>query len=207
MRGAHQFSLISSESTGWVPPCEVADVLARDHYLGPADQGRAWRDEHGVMVLANPRSRRLPHKTWLELTRWCLRGRKNGGSMQWREVRAAVLSAFPHVTTVVSYSDPAAGHTGALYRACNWLWAPTWHRLRPPPSGHGNWGSGQQAVKDRWVDPLRPDSDRERLLAVNDESLKARFPWAEYRDPKFRRGLRVGGTGGGDFGRFSTEAS
>ena len=37
------------------------------------------------------------------------------------------------VSTVVSYSDPSAGHTGSLYRACNWIWAPTWLRLRPPP--------------------------------------------------------------------------
>lgn len=202
MSGRHQFSLpVFVATDDWCVPADVADTLARDHYLGPTARGVAWRDGYGVLVLASPSSRRLP-ATWLELTRWCLRGIANGGSRQWCAVRERILRDYAHVTTVVSYSDPAAGHTGALYRACNWLWAPTWHRLRPPPSGNGNWGTGAQAVKDRWVDPLRPDDARASVLALRDESLRARMPWAEYREPVFRRGLRVGCTGGGDFGKF-----
>ena len=56
---------------------------------------------------------------------------------------------YPRCTTIVSYSDPSVGHTGALYRACNWLWAPTWHRLQPPPTGCGSWdGKKRSSPKD-----------------------------------------------------------
>src|SRR5262245_60944398 len=130
------------------------EILARDHYLGPSSRGFVYRDEFGIIVFANPSSRRLPQYRWLELVRWCLRGQKNDGSQQWRHVVAFLRREHPEITTIVSYSDPSYGHTGALYRACNWLWAPTWHRLREPPTGNGNWGTGRQAVKDRWIYPL-----------------------------------------------------
>lgn len=88
------------------------------------------------------------------------------------------------VTTVVSYSDPSVGHTGALYRACNWWWAPTWHRLRPPPTGNGKWTTQQaQSVKDRWVFPLAPDAERAALLLVRDTSILRRWPFVVYREP------------------------
>jgi len=74
------------------------------------------------------------------------------------------------VTTLISYSDPAAGHTGALYKACNWYWAPTWHRLRPPPSGNGSWAGERQEVKDRWAFNVRRDLRRPSILAVKDEA-------------------------------------
>lgn len=109
-----------------------------------------------------------------------------------------------HVTTIVSYSDPSAGHDGALYRACNWLWAPTWQRLRPPPTGNGNWGSGAQAVKDRWVFLLRPDLGREEVLRLKDSALERAMPWASYREPKWRGASHRGG--GGDYGRFRDTA-
>jgi hypothetical protein len=84
----------------------------------------------------------------------------------------------------VSYSDPSVGHTGALYRACNWWWAPTWHRLRPPPSGNGSWSDGRvQSVKDRWIFPLRPDPDRAGVLLVKDASLLRAMPLARYVEP------------------------
>lgn len=175
-------------------------ILARYHYLGPIHRGDVFRDERGVMVFANPSSRRLPHDTWLELVRWCI---VSGlGSEQWKAARAWLLSTYPNATTVVSYSDPAAGHTGALYRACGWLWAPTWHRLREPPSGNGNWGTGRQAVKDRWIAVLRPDADRAAVLRVQDDSLRARLPWAEYREPRWKRRHALRETGGGDYGMF-----
>jgi len=193
------------ESPGWRSPFDVRTVLAANHYLGPTARGVAWRDAHGVLVLAPPTSRHLPTR-WLELTRWCLSGVPNAGSQQWAAVAAAMRTKFPDVTTVVSYSDPAAGHTGALYRACNWLWAPTWTRLRPPPSGNGSWVDGEaQSVKDRWVYPLAADSERASILAVKDEAILRRFPWASYREPRTRRGQPVPGTGGGDWRRFATE--
>lgn len=185
-----------------VPNHRVAHYLRENHYLGPAGaRGWAWQDEYGVMVFANPTSRSLPHRSWLELTRWCLRGEPNDGSRQWSAFSRWAREHLGHVTTFVSYSDPSQGHTGALYRACNWLWAPTWHRLRPPPSGNGNWGSGKQAVKDRWVFPLRQDPTREDVLAIKDASVEARHPWAEYREPSWKRGRPRGG--GGDFSRWT----
>lgn len=167
-------------------------VLSRFHYLGAINRGFDYRDRFGVAVFANPSSRRLPQARWLELVRWCLYGEKNGGSQQWREIAAWLRKDHPDVSTVVSYSDPSAGHTGSLYRACNWLWAPTWHRLREPPSGNGDWGDGRrQAVKDRWVFCLAPDAEREALLAVKDTGLLKAYPWASFKERK-----------GGDYKRW-----
>jgi hypothetical protein len=160
------------------------EVLAERHYLGPSRRGRVYRDDFGVMVFANPSSRRLPHDCWFELVRWCITSEeKNAGSRQWRAAVRWLRQTVPDITTVVSYSDPSEGHTGALYRACNWLWAPTWHRLREPPTGNGTWNrQTRQAVKDRWVFCLKPDATRAERLRVEDETLRARMPWAEYRE-------------------------
>lgn len=167
-----------------VPVGQVATFLDEHHYLGRAMRGEAWSDEFGVLVLANPTSRWLPDD-WLELTRWCLVGTKNGGSQQWARVARWLREERPEVSTVVSYSDPSAGHTGALYKACNWIWAPTWHRLRPPPSGNGRWPNrGVQSVKDRWIFPLQRDPRREQFLRIEDTGLRARFADDEYRDPR-----------------------
>lgn len=186
-----------------VTVAEISSVLNDNHYLGAARRGFAWSDEYGVMVLGSPASRRLPHDCWLELTRWCLNGTPNSGSQQWARVRRWLYDNRPDITTVVSYSDPTVGHTGALYRACNWLWAPTWLRLRPPPTGNGSWQHGKiDAVKDRWVFPLRADDRREVILQINDAALQKRMPEAEYREPRFKRGRPVVGTGGGSYKAF-----
>lgn len=168
----------------WVKPQSVRSILSKHHYLGSTTRGSAWFDRRGVLVFASPTSRRLP-SSWLDLTRWCILSReKNAGSMQWAVVKKALLEKFPEVTTVVSYSDPSQGHSGSLYRACNWWWAPTWHRLRPPPTGQGTWdGVTVQAVKDRWIFPLRPDPARVELASAKDESILRRMPWARYREP------------------------
>lgn len=158
------------------PICDVAHVapfLAANHYLGPAARGFAWEDEYGVIVLANPSSRHLPQDRWLELIRWCLTGERNGGSRQWSRVSKWLRVNRPDVTTVVSYSDPSAGHTGALYRACNWRWCPTWQRLFPLPTANGSWdGETLQAVKDRWVFDLRRDDERDEILRVKDGRVR-----------------------------------
>jgi hypothetical protein len=184
-----------------VPPANVGIFLDANHYLGRTARGVAWSDQHGVLVLAAPTSRRLPADRWFELTRWCLLGGANSGSRQWSAVRAWLLDAYPHVTTVVSYSDPSADHDGALYRACGWLWAPTWHRLRTPPTGQGRWQAGGkiEAAKDRWVDVLRADDDRLALLRPNDEAVNRRYPTAGFVEPDYRKGKPVRGTGGGDY--------
>ena len=186
----------------WCGVKSVAAELRTSHYLGPAKRGFAWESEEGIMVFSSPTSRRLP-KTWVELTRWCLRGEPNAGSSQWARVRKLLLERG--YTTVVSYSDPSAGHTGSLYRACGWLWAPTWHVLRPPPSGNGSWVTGKvESVKMRWIDPLCPESGRCSFIRVNDKSLKRKFPWAEYSEPRWkkRRGAMRRTGGGGDYSRW-----
>lgn len=169
----------------WATTKSVAHILAECHYLGPSKRDIAWRDEHGVIVVSAPTARRLPIE-WLELVRWCITSHeKNAGSRQWAAFSRALRKARPDVSTIVSYSDPSVGHTGALYRACNWLFAPTWHRLRPPPTGNGAWQIGKaQSVKDRWVFPLQPDPRRVDILIARDESILRRHPWAAYSEPR-----------------------
>ncbi len=203
----------------WLP---VSALLADRHYLGRAHRSSlVYEDEFGAMVFAAPSARNVP-KGWLELVRWCVVGevvqarqwdhieskylvghgdRVNAGSRQWKAAKRW-LAERTQATTVVSYSDPSVGHTGALYRACNWLWAPTWHRLFPTPSGHGSWTAGKaEGVKDRWVALLRPDVNREAALSVRDSRIK-QIPWAEYREPRWKRGVPQLKTGGGDYRLF-----
>lgn len=186
---------------------EANPLLAREHYLGPVRSGGAVAvvlgEREGTVVAAqvwrHPTSRRMPtDRTWLELSRWCLTpdAGVNAGS---RNHRFAVpLLRELGVSTVVSYSDPSVGHTGALYRACNWIWAPTWHRLRPPPTGNGSWGEvgRKHSVKDRWVFHVaRRDERRTRVLEIDDQGairkLLARDDPAEmalaYRSPYVNR--------------------
>lgn len=201
---------------GLAEPREVADLLEREHYLGAATRGFAYADRSGVIVFGRPASRHLPQERWVELSRWCLTpgAPKNAGSQQWAVVAPWLREHFPDYTTVISYSDPGVGHTGALYRACNWLWAPTWLRLTPPPSGNGRWATHRErevteedefaSVKDRWVFPLAPDAERESILSLaSHEHARRKFPWAEYREPKWKRGRVIGG--GGDFKRWMRE--
>lgn len=167
-----------------------ANHLLRDtHYLGATHRGTYAFGQHdaGALVACqiwngNPSARHLPQDgTWLELARWCLTPAAglNAGSRMHKWVRRWLLANVPDATTLVSYSDPSQGHTGALYRACNWTWAPTWHRLRPPPSGNGSWTSGvTQSVKDRWVFALRSDAGRAEVLRIKDSAIaKAVAGW------------------------------
>jgi hypothetical protein len=162
------------------------DVLDSAHYLGARGARARFVFEISgcVMTFSGPSSRRLP-SDWLELSRWCI---VDGvGSQHWKAA-LSWLEAKSSTTTIVSYSDPSVGHTGALYRACNWHWAPTWHVLRPPPTGAGIRGGKRQAAKHRWVFLLRPDGRRAEALALRDKTLARRFPFAEYREPQWKNG-------------------
>ena len=171
------------QTSGWQSVESVSSELGLHHYLGAANRGKAWVDEFGLLVLAHPTSRHLP-QDWLELTRWCLLGIKNGGSRQWARVRREIPAVWPDATTVVSYSDPSAGHSGALYRACGWKYAPTWHRIVTPPTGNGSWTDGkQESVKDRWFYPLQDDERREAVLSLPAAYTRNR-PWLEWHDGK-----------------------
>ncbi len=166
---------------------EVNDLLTRNHYLGPIKSGtfacivigQVGQQVVAAQVWRRPTSRRLPSDgSWLELSRWCLTpaAGKNAGTRQHAAAVRLLRTEFPDVTTLVSYSDPSQGHTGALYRACNWRWAPTWHRLRPPPTGSGNWGTQKvQHVKDRWVFEVCRDARRRSLLLINDRGAIRRW--------------------------------
>lgn len=167
-----------------------ADILDANHYLGSRGaRGRAtYTDGHGLMVFSGPSSRRLP-SSWVELSRWCLLDGR--GSEQWRDALTFVRATFPRATTVVSYSDPSVGHSGALYRACNWFWAPTWHVLREPPTGAGIRGGKLQRAKHRWVYLLLPDAERQSLLELRDAAIARRYPFASYVEPAWRRGRPV----------------
>lgn len=172
----------------------VDEVLRERHYLGPCRRAiLKYGDDFGVMCFGRPASRNVP-KDWIELTRWCVTSTEpNAATRQWGNA-LRWLRKRTDATTIVSYSDPAQGHTGGIYRACSWLWAPTWHRLRPPPTGLGKWGanSAVQGVKDRWVFCLRKDPRRSVVLPVNDSGLLKRYPWASYTEPR-----------GGDWKRFN----
>ena len=183
------FSMFDNDGYREASLNEVATMLDELHYLGASKRGRAFvqfasGEMVACMVWAKPTSRHLPSDgTWLELTRWCLtpRAGKNAGSRMHRAWVRHIKATDPTVRMLVSYSDPSVGHTGALYRACNWRWAPTWQRLRPPPSAGGSWdGITRQAVKDRWVFPLRRDDRAGDLLMVRDAALNPGLqPWAD----------------------------
>lgn len=184
---------------------DAPSTLDAHHYLGEIG-GARYEDEHGVIVCGSPSSRHIP-RAWVELKRWCILrpAQRNAGTRMWAGAKRWIRLRYPQSTTVVSYSDPEVGHDGALYRACGWLWAPTWQRLRPPPTAGGSWdGKTPSSVKDRWVFPLPPDAEREARLAVNDASIARRMPWASYTEPKWRRGVPHGG--GADFARWNREA-
>jgi hypothetical protein len=182
-----------------------ADVVLEDaHYLGPSKRSRlVFSDRYGVMVFSSPASRHIPRE-WLELTRWCIQSTESdAGSRQWSSA-SQWLRRRTNASTVVSYSDPSVGHNGALYRACGWLWAPTWLRLFPPPSGHGAWSDRRESTKDRWVYLLRPDATRERVLSVKDGRI-ARCQWAQYKEPRWKRGKPQSRSGGGDYKRWRSK--
>lgn len=165
---------------------ECNPLLASSHYLGPLTSGSLIfvGSVEGEIVAAqvwrrNPTARRLPQDgTWLELARWCLTpaAGENGGSRMHRHAVRWLKREVPAATTLLSYSDPSQGHTGALYRSCNWVWRPTWHRILPPPTGNGCWSEGErQEVKDRWVFVLKPDARRQELLSIKYETARVAY--------------------------------
>lgn len=144
---------------------EVNPLLATAHYLGPSRAARVcfagWVDNDLVacQVWKWPTARLVPND-WLELTRWCLtpEAGKNAGSRMMGYARRWIRRNMPEVPTLVSYSDPGHGHTGGLYKASGWVYAPTHYGLRYDangvgyPSGAGSWdGVTVQAPKHRWL--------------------------------------------------------
>ena len=161
---------------------EANPLLARAHYLGPMRSGRlvvvgsVGDAVAACQVWKLPTSRHLPNDgTWLELARWCLTSQvgDNAGSRM-HKYAARLIRDHGDVRTLISYSDPSVGHTGALYRACNWVWAPQWQRLRTPPTGGGTWdGIKVQVPKDRWVFHVtKEDAERTRLYCTDAGAIR-----------------------------------
>lgn len=183
-------NLVSTMRFEETSPAEVNALLLGRHYLGPFRQERRGVVafvglDHGVAVAGQiwkrPTARHLPSDgSWLELARWVLTPAAgiNAGSRMHRYVLRWIRKNLPKVTTLVSYSDPSVGHTGALYKACGWEWAPTWHRLKPPPTGAGSWdGITKQEPKDRWIFRLargRPLESEGPTLQVGSEGAAMR---------------------------------
>lgn len=142
-------------------------LLSQHHYLGTAKSARwvlgVWVDGSLVacQVFRWPTARMLPSDgSWLELSRWCLTpaAGPNAGSKMMSKTRKWIRHNDPNAHTLVSYSDPVHGHSGALYRASGWIYTPTHHSLRYDanglgyPSGHGSWdGITRQSPKHRWT--------------------------------------------------------
>ena len=145
---------------------DVNGLLAERHYLGPVSgavvyvfAGVVGRDVVAAQVWKLPTSRHLPSDgSWLELSRWCLTPEAGdwAGSRMHAWATRYLRANARGVTTLVSSSDPSAGHTGALYRACNWTWRPTWMRLAPPPSGGGVMGRCDNAGTEGPLDLRAP---------------------------------------------------
>ncbi len=151
---------------------EINPLLASAHYLGPVSSARVcfagWVADELVACQAWrwPTARMVP-TDWLELSRWCLtlEAGENAGSRMMGYVRRWIRRNIPKVTALVSYSDPSRGHTGALYRASGWSYAPTHHGLRYDldgvgyASGHGSWdGQTIQSPKHRWMIQFTDDT-------------------------------------------------
>lgn len=162
---------LALEPLPWsVEVCTLAEanaLLTGRHYLGPSRSARICYGvfAHDTLVACQvwrwPTARMLPSDgTWLELSRWCLTSEAgaNAGSRMMSAVAKDLRSRYPNVETLVSYSDPVHGHTGSLYRASNWRYAPTHIGLRFDkdgigfPSGNGSWnGVDRQNPKHRWL--------------------------------------------------------
>lgn len=150
---------------------EVNPLLSWEHYLGPVSGARhcfaGWVDDELVacQVYRWPTARMLPYDgSWLELSRWCLTpdAGKNAGSRMMGYVARWLRQHNRWVSTLVSYSDPVHGHTGALYKASGWTYAPTHIGRRFDrdgigyPSGNGSWdGETIATPKHRWIYELR----------------------------------------------------
>jgi hypothetical protein len=157
---------------------EVNPLLATDHYLGPIagdlQSFAGWVDDELVacQVWRWPTARMLPSDgTMIELSRWCLTAEAgpNAGSRMMRWVRTQLRRLYPTVELGVSYSDPIHGHTGALYKASGWTYAPTHIGRRYDrdgigyPSGNGSWdGVIRSTSKHRWLYQIQPSNNKQQ---------------------------------------------
>lgn len=116
-----------------VRPCSVNEVtsLIRAHYLGkkPAivllclEMREAEKQVGCVIYSAPPKEveKRYGGKTW-ELARLYLLDEIPRNAETWLIAQSIryIKRSRPDVKHLISYSDPAAGHSGTVYKASNW---------------------------------------------------------------------------------------
>lgn len=106
-------------------------------------------DRAGAAMLGRPSARSLDADRVLELTRLYLvdEAPKNSESRALSMIRRFVRTWFPNIRLLLSYSDPEAGHSGAIYEADGWApFGKTGHRS----------GYGWRSRPDRKNDPVTP---------------------------------------------------
>ena len=140
---------------------EVREWIMKHHYTRTAPPGYRVAlefiegDERvGAMLLGRPTSRELNAGVWLELTRMFFidEAPPNTESRALAMMRRWVRRWMPEVRALIAYSDPAAGHTGTVYRADNW--APFGFTTRTHAGGRTRPGRRQAeeaTPKARWI--------------------------------------------------------
>ena len=140
---------------------EVSAWIKQRHYLSSCPPGYVvalefieGRDRVGAMLLGRPAARAYDADRILELTRMYFVDEmpKNTESCALAMMRKWVRRWLPGIRLLLSYSDPAQGHQGTIYRADGWApFGQTKHT-----SGHG-WRSRPGRSDDpvtpklRWV--------------------------------------------------------
>jgi hypothetical protein len=103
--------------------------IAERHYLGSTPPGSRLRLAFyhdnvcvGGMLWGRPAARAYEPFQVLELTRMYLDDicPRNSESRCIGMATKLIRKLFPEVHTLLSYSDPAHGHTGTIYRAAGW---------------------------------------------------------------------------------------
>lgn len=131
------------------------------HYLKSAPPGhvlvlefREGRDRVGMMQIGRPSARTYDANRILELNRMYFvdEAPKNTESRALAMMRRHVRTWFPSIRLLISYSDPAHGHTGAVYEADGW--APLGMTSSGPGMGwksRANRRDVPNSKKQRWV--------------------------------------------------------
>lgn len=103
--------------------------ISERHYLGRTPPGARLRLAFfhegvcvGGMLWGRPTARAYDQFHMLELTRMYLDDicPRNSESRCIGLATKLIRKLFPEVHTLISYSDPAYGHTGTIYRAAGW---------------------------------------------------------------------------------------
>lgn len=140
-------------------PSETREVMAwikARHYLRSTPPGCVavvefleGKERVGAAIIGRPSARSLDADRVLELNRLLFvdQAPKNTESRALGMIRAFVRKWFQGVRLLISYSDPAQGHTGCIYEADGWApFGKTTHKT----------GYGWRSRPNRSADPVTP---------------------------------------------------